>query len=739
MSILGKLFGSRDRARSMDERIGDWIRKSEDDDFDDVADRFSSSSTWSQKAGPATFGDLLALQEKHPWVFACVDRISTTIASIPWRFLTRQKNGKWLEVPSDYPWDDVFEKPNRWQTWDQFVKQVWDNMGYTGNAPVEIVRDEKGNPLELFALRPDRLSFTADSKKYVSEYQYEADIGVDAQKIAPENILWLKHVSSRGDYWGVSPILAGMNALTLDFYAVAYNKIDMTESQRAGDAYLFEDGLGKPAKQRFVADLRSRHSGIDNAGKAIILDDGQKVERAPVTRMDAHYENLRKMSREEVLACYSMPPAMVGLFGISGAPGIREQRSIFYENVIMPRLMLFQNAINGFLLPKDVMFEFDTTEIVALIEDSATKHADQRADINAGILLINEVRARRGLLPVPWGDKWQASLGIAPIDAPLRTQIPAPPAAVGEQEKADEIPEPDQSDEKSVERWRKFVTWKATLDPDERKIKSIFRRYLSEAWARQLKALEENLKPTMEIRTVKTGSSLRATSKAEVNDSWLLSVDDETQRLKRLLSPEAKKIAWKHANLTIKDIGAAVARHGGATPTATLAVATLPTVFNVERPAFKEFLDDYDNIRIKTLSTQTAELARAEISSGLDAGEDFDAIKNRVQQFYEGPLAESRARTVARTETVTLANQGRSQAMEEAGIEKRKWVSALLATTRESHRLAHGQVRKKGEKFEIGKRDGGVELMDEPGDPNASAENVVGCMCQVEPQFPWEE
>ena len=77
--------------------------------------------------------------------------------------------------------------------------------------------------------------------------------------------------------------------------------------------------------------------------------------------------------------------------------------------------------------------------------------------------------------------------------------------------------------------------------------------------------------------------------------------------------------------------------------------------------------------------------------------------------------------------------------MEEAGIENRKWTSALLATTRDSHRLAHGQVKKKGEKFEVGRRDGGIDLMDEPGDPNASAENVTNCFCTVEPLFPWEE
>ena len=419
----GKLFPRRP-SRSMDDDVMDWIRKSgespdgDDDDSDDELMARFSRPGYSQKISPANYADLMKLQSSHPWVFVCVDRISTTIASIPWRFLTKTAGGQWRQVPGDYPWDDFFEKPNRHQTWDQFMKKVWDYMGYTGNAPLEIVRDEDDKPLEMYPLRPDIFSFTPDAKEYIKNFSYEVEPGRSIS-LDKGSILWLKHVAALDDYWGISPIQAGTNALILDYYAIAHNRADLTASERAGDAYIFEDGLGKPGKQRFINDLKSKHTGPESMGKkSVILDDGQKLDRAPMTRYDMHYSELRKMSREEILACYSMPPAMVGLFGISGAPGIREQRSIFYENVIMPRLMLFQNAVNGFLLPRDVMFEFDTSEIVALIEDAAAKHADQRADINAGIITINEARTKRGLMPVPWGDKWQASLGIAPIDAP---------------------------------------------------------------------------------------------------------------------------------------------------------------------------------------------------------------------------------------------------------------------------------------------------------------------------------
>jgi uncharacterized protein with gpF-like domain len=93
-----------------------------------------------------------------------------------------------------------------------------------------------------------------------------------------------------------------------------------------------------------------------------------------------------------------------------------------------------------------------------------------------------------------------------------------------------------------------------------------------------------------------------------------------------------------------------------------------------------------------------------------------------------------RARLITRTEILKAQFYGEKLGESESEWETvSQWIAAKDHRTRHSHRNIDGEVVKSGNKFAVdryrGKVKVGTDMMEGPGDPNASAENVIQCRC----------
>lgn len=106
-------------------------------------------------------------------------------------------------------------------------------------------------------------------------------------------------------------------------------------------------------------------------------------------------------------------------------------------------------------------------------------------------------------------------------------------------------------------------------------------------------------------------------------------------------------------------------------------------------------------------------------------GWGFDEIVSRI---INEELNANRGRMIARTETVTAANQGAMFAAKATGLQlKKEWLSALDNRTREDHIKTNGQVVQFDEPFDVG-----GYPMQQPGDrTSAPAKEIVNCRCTV--------
>ena len=110
-----------------------------------------------------------------------------------------------------------------------------------------------------------------------------------------------------------------------------------------------------------------------------------------------------------------------------------------------------------------------------------------------------------------------------------------------------------------------------------------------------------------------------------------------------------------------------------------------------------------------------------------------DAIEKKLGSSV---FSRSRAMTIARTETASIANEAKAKSAEtwagENGQKQFKmWVHRNSKDPRENHAYLDGVIIETNETFQVVAQNGTTDYMMYPHDPDASAENVINCNCQV--------
>lgn len=141
--------------------------------------------------------------------------------------------------------------------------------------------------------------------------------------------------------------------------------------------------------------------------------------------------------------------------------------------------------------------------------------------------------------------------------------------------------------------------------------------------------------------------------------------------------------------------------------------------------------DIINYFRVKLLNkavipiTQTTKDQILEVlSKGEQEGWGIDEMASRLKS---PDLTLYRAQRIARTETAKAAFVGRKIAVQDIGFEMNKeWISAHDNRVRDAHREADGTIIPEDEQFTVDD-----ELLDGPGDPSGSPENIINCRCTL--------
>lgn len=330
-------------------------------------------------------------------VWRAVSLISQTIASLSLSAVRDNADGtservkSWLDNPGTVSGATQFE----------VVETTLVHLLLHGNAYLLHIRNGAGgivgvSPIHPLAVTPDWQTIEGKTTRF-KEFRVSFHDGTQQEFTQAE----LTHVPAMSvdGLIGVSPIWIARNSLGTGIAGDrAAAKMFGQGALMSGLATAEEDVSEAEAKQ-IKEFLDAKVTGIDNASSVPFVNRKIKIQPWQMTNADAQWFESRQFSISEVARWYGIPEFLLQAEkATSWGTGIAEQQRGLARMVLAPWANRLEQRLTR-LLPPGVRAEFDfhTLERGAPAEEVNLLIAQ----VQAGILSVDEARAARNLPPLP--------------------------------------------------------------------------------------------------------------------------------------------------------------------------------------------------------------------------------------------------------------------------------------------------------------------------------------------------
>lgn len=359
--------------------------------------------------GVPTVGADQAMQLSAVW--ACVERIAKTIATLP-VMVYQGSNGMRDLARDSLLWQLLHESPNSRMTPVEFWTALLLNLLLRGNGYARIERNGKGEAVALWPMASDQVQMQVlPDGSVVYLYRVDNDVAV----LAAENVLHLKEMGNG----------------TIGLARLDYMKATTNEAANAQTSAnkLFANG-GKPTgilmvdkvlnqEQRKAIQNNFAEMATGTTSRLYVLEASMKYEQINLTPEDMQLLTTRQFGVEEVCRWFGVPPVLVGHSNVTTwGSGIEQIVEGFYKFTIRPGLVNIEQAIRKRVMTPaqrvryTVEFNFDGL-LRANIKDRMEIYAK---GVQNGITTRNECRQLENLPPVEGGDMLTAQVNLVPIE-----------------------------------------------------------------------------------------------------------------------------------------------------------------------------------------------------------------------------------------------------------------------------------------------------------------------------------
>jgi HK97 family phage portal protein len=356
-------------------------------------------------------------------VYACVNILAYDIAKLGAAIFRGDRVGK-RQKATDHFLSPLFKQPAPWLTWFEFCGMMQTAVLLRGNGYAVILRDGRGTPQMLVPINPDRVAlweapngalFYMVTRSGLHEMAVLRD---EPLLIAAEDIFHLKALTLNG-LLGLSPISMAREAIGL---AIAQEQLASrwaANGAKPSGILTTQQKLTPEAATRIADDWKKLNSGLYNAGKTAILEQGLEWKALAMTSQDMEFIAARDFQLAEIARVYRVPLHMLGVLTRTTGNTITQQAQEYLNYSLSTWIEMWEQRIPfTFGVNTDQMFiEFDVDRL--LRADISTRYAAHRIALGgSGWRTVNEVRADEGEDKVEGGDTVFRPLNTEPIDAP---------------------------------------------------------------------------------------------------------------------------------------------------------------------------------------------------------------------------------------------------------------------------------------------------------------------------------
>jgi HK97 family phage portal protein len=338
-------------------------------------------------------------------VYSVVNVTANALSTLP--LVIYQKKDGQKTPATNHPLNDLVScSPNEFMTAADFFTAQEANRTLRGNSFAQIVRNGRGEVVELIPLENEYVQYNLTTTGPVYYYK--------THSLSFQEVLHVKGLTFNGH------LGAATTSHVRDVIGLAIALQDNAGKFFANGSKV-ADVLGTDARlspdQR--ADLAKVFRDRKEKGEdysALILDNGLKYVAHRSENRDSQMMEARRLQREEIAAAFGIPASKVGILDSATFSNIEQLGIDFVISYLQPICVKWEQALNQRLLTKPerqngLYFKFDLRGLMR--GDATARAAYFSTMINAGVMVRNEARLEEELNPLPGLDEPLAPLNMA--------------------------------------------------------------------------------------------------------------------------------------------------------------------------------------------------------------------------------------------------------------------------------------------------------------------------------------
>ena len=683
----------------------------------------------SQPAHPGyPKGDALSAYAAFPWVYSCVDAISSDLAGLP--LMAVRGTGADAERLDSHPVLDLLAQPSTRVSAQLFRKQLITDYILTGDAYALIAGERE--PVALLRMIPQRVTVKPWADGQPGQYLY--DSSGKTREYTFEEVLHLRSPSWEDDpsnLYGTGAVRPLDHDLRTELASIKSAEQTAKTGRPSGIISPSEPDAvwGKEQISRIRKGYERQMSGQSGL---LILGGPAKFDSLQMTPRDLEFSQQREMTRSATLAVFSVPPTRVGLPTANYATA-REQAKVYWQTLQSRAAFIdveLTRLAQMFPGSESVRVVHDFSAVEALQESRSDRVLRVRQWYDMGLSLA-DAAAFEGFEELPeqeFAEELDAASEVPEADEAEAENLRGLFGTV-EKQVAEPAPAPEPALQPEEAR-SVFASWYDDDDEDEDKRREYIipqtREERVEVWKGYIERLHEPAERKINIlmRGFFTKQSKRYASRLRrfYNQKGITKAPPTEQELTQILASEKEKAALRQLVLPIFS--------SLLEQSYQLAIRQMDAGDRVFDPIRLDGAIAAATGQMVTDVSETTERAiRKIIIEGLAEGQTTAQVQRRLMDSKA--FDASRALMIARTEATRNTNAGALAAFASAADEgvpvQVMWITAGDSGVRDAHRELDGVFVPEGEAFSSS---GGSPVG--PGQFGSASEDI-NCRCNLIP------
>lgn len=691
----------------------------------DVRDSFSKGwrQAWARgddAGGGSGDASLANPAQQSAWVLRCLQLIAGPVRAMPLRWYDKAGADRQEIMDDDLAlyWDRPAAAGSGLLEFGDVVELCLDWINLKGQAL--IVLDDSwlaagGIKSAPIIARADRLSPIKRNDELLGWYFMDGSARRTA--LLPQQVIRPRILNPFCDEEGLSPMQAAQVAAEADHAASLFQRNVAASNGDQGVFVIAKNStLSAEQQAQIIAQLRQKAAAAKSGNfRPAFLTGDVSIEDPKIKSVDATFISGRMASQHEIFIAFGVPPSMSQVTASYSVGSASDWYRLINDTCIphAARLASAFKQLERLRTGRNLHCEFDFSAHPVMAEVTMERLKAGTEMFKAGVPwdVVND-KLNLGLPAFTGSDRAWLPLNLQAVDltgepaAPVRAIRDVTPAA-----------DPLATLRSLIEKGSVHSPCSAHAEGHSCKAGDPARvqkwKVLMAAREPQVKLFRNKLKKALFAARVETLAKIEGTEKAlaGIRQRGILDLIFNLADFTASLWSDLKAAHQLTLDLALEQFGEEIGRD--------------PWQLPPERTL--NHLRQRENL-IRDASREIHDSIKAELEKGLNAGESSAELARRVRAAFNG-IEKERAETIALTEVSASYGLARHDSLEAFGIERREWLSAQDDRVRDTHRRIDGTQAALDEPFLVPLKNGGEEPMMHPGDPAASAENVIRCRC----------